>query len=68
MKELTKAKDVNQFRRKVIVNGHAVPDAIVEKAEDLAGPIHPGSYWYDCASSGTILSCSICVTRMRSHV
>jgi len=47
MKELTKAKDVSQFRRKVIVNGHAVPDAIVEKAEDLAGPIHPGSYWYD---------------------
>jgi hypothetical protein len=31
----------------VIINGHAVPDAVVMKLEDLGGPIHAGSYWYD---------------------
>jgi len=47
VKELRKGKSVSQFRRKVIINSHAVPDMVVKKAEDLAGPIHPGSYWYD---------------------
>jgi hypothetical protein len=50
VKELRKGKSVSQFRRKVIINSHAVPDIVVKKAEDLAGPIHPGSYWYDFIS------------------
>ncbi|KAG8653472.1 protein ENHANCED DISEASE RESISTANCE 4 isoform X2 [Manihot esculenta] len=34
-------------RSNVSVNGHPIPDRIVKKAEKLAGPIHPGQYWYD---------------------
>lgn len=48
-KDLTKTKQgsgTNQYRRKVIVNGRIVPDVLVKQAEGLAGPIHPGSYWY----------------------
>ena len=48
-KDLTKTKQAsstNQYRRKVIVNGKIVPDVLVKRAEGLAGPIHPGSYWY----------------------
>ncbi|XP_073051967.1 uncharacterized protein [Primulina eburnea] len=34
----------------VFVNGHVIPDRVVKKAENLAGPIQPGEYWYDkCA-------------------
>lgn len=29
------------------MNGHALPDDVVKKAEEYAGFIHPGSYWYD---------------------
>lgn len=47
VKELTKGKKANQYRRKVVVNGHALPDDVVKKAEEYAGFIHPGSYWYD---------------------
>ncbi|EPS73661.1 hypothetical protein M569_01094, partial [Genlisea aurea] len=32
---------------RVSVNGHAIPDRAVKKAEKLAGPIQPGEYWYD---------------------
>lgn len=45
VKELTKGKKSTQYRRKVVVNGHAVPDDVVRRAEDYAGGIHPGSYW-----------------------
>ncbi|CAA2934282.1 Hypothetical predicted protein [Olea europaea subsp. europaea] len=31
----------------VTVNGHLIPDRLIKKAEKLAGPIHPGHYWYD---------------------
>ncbi|XP_043714760.1 uncharacterized protein LOC122663115 isoform X2 [Telopea speciosissima] len=31
----------------VSINGHPIPDRLVRKAEKLAGPIHPGQYWYD---------------------
>ncbi|XP_050229058.1 protein ENHANCED DISEASE RESISTANCE 4-like [Mercurialis annua] len=31
----------------VFVNGIHIPDSMVKKAEKLAGPIHPGDYWYD---------------------
>lgn len=32
---------------KVFINGHPISDRLVKKAEKLAGPIHPGNYWYD---------------------
>ncbi|XP_047973201.1 uncharacterized protein LOC125215720 isoform X2 [Salvia hispanica] len=31
----------------VFVNGHLIPENLVQKAELLAGPIQPGEYWYD---------------------
>ncbi|KAJ7529045.1 hypothetical protein O6H91_15G031900 [Diphasiastrum complanatum] len=37
----------NIIPRKVIVNGNAISYRQVKKAEEAAGPIHPGSYWYD---------------------
>lgn len=33
-------------RCKVFINGHPISDRLVKKAEKLAGPIHPGNYWY----------------------
>jgi hypothetical protein len=47
VKEFTKGKKSTQYRRKVVVNGHPVPDDVVRRAEEYAGGIHPGSYWYD---------------------
>lgn len=47
-KELTKTKQTssnNLYRRKVTVNGSPISDALLKRAEGLAGPIHPGSYW-----------------------
>ncbi|KAI3727708.1 hypothetical protein L6452_16326 [Arctium lappa] len=34
-------------RSDVFVNGKLLTDRAVKKAENLAGPIHPGEYWYD---------------------
>lgn len=34
-------------RPKVSVNCRPIPDHLVKKAEEYAGPIHPGDYWYD---------------------
>lgn len=34
-------------RTSVTINGHAIPDRLIKKAEKLAGPIRPGEYWYD---------------------
>ncbi|KZV21884.1 hypothetical protein F511_05574 [Dorcoceras hygrometricum] len=31
----------------VTVNGHLISDRLIQKAERLAGQIHPGHYWYD---------------------
>ncbi|CAM8899648.1 unnamed protein product [Rhodiola kirilowii] len=31
----------------VTINEHPIPDHLVKNAEDLAGPILPGNYWYD---------------------
>ncbi|XP_073022631.1 uncharacterized protein [Primulina eburnea] len=31
----------------VTVNGNLISDALIKKAERLAGQIHPGHYWYD---------------------
>ncbi|KAL0397982.1 UNVERIFIED_CONTAM: protein trichome birefringence-like 25 [Sesamum calycinum] len=36
-----------QDKANVTVNGHLIPDRLIKKAEKLAGPIHPGNYWYD---------------------
>ena len=48
VKELNKTKQTSSnsmYRRKVTVNGAPISDALVRRAEGLAGPIHPGSYW-----------------------
>ncbi|XP_065860245.1 protein ENHANCED DISEASE RESISTANCE 4 [Euphorbia lathyris] len=34
-------------RSNVSINGHLIPDRLVKKAEKIAGPVHPGQYWYD---------------------
>ncbi|XP_073040910.1 protein ENHANCED DISEASE RESISTANCE 4-like isoform X1 [Primulina eburnea] len=31
----------------VTINGHRMPNEMIKKAEEVAGPIHPGQYWYD---------------------
>ncbi|KAL5747637.1 hypothetical protein ACOSQ2_024934 [Xanthoceras sorbifolium] len=38
---------MENVRPNVSVNGQPIPDHLVKKAEQLAGPIHPGNYWYD---------------------
>ncbi|KAK2664244.1 hypothetical protein Ddye_002818 [Dipteronia dyeriana] len=40
-------QSMENVRSNVSVNGQPVPDHLVKKAEKLAGPIHPGNYWYD---------------------
>eukprot|EP00897_Mesotaenium_endlicherianum_P010496 jgi/Mesen1/9475/ME000063S08926 len=35
------------YARKVTVNGKAISDRLLERAEKRAGPIYPGDYWYD---------------------
>ncbi|KAJ0565141.1 putative zinc-ribbon domain, plant, protein enhanced disease resistance 4 [Helianthus annuus] len=38
---------VDKVRSNVFVNGQLLTNRAVKKAEKLAGPIHPGEYWYD---------------------
>ncbi|XP_023746144.1 uncharacterized protein LOC111894298 [Lactuca sativa] len=38
---------VEKGRSDVFVNGQLLTDRQVKKAEKLAGPIHPGEFWYD---------------------
>uniref|UniRef100_A0ACD5VQF0 Uncharacterized protein n=1 Tax=Avena sativa TaxID=4498 RepID=A0ACD5VQF0_AVESA len=33
---------------KVSINGHPISERAIKKAEKKAGPVEPGSYWYDC--------------------
>ncbi|KAG0495924.1 hypothetical protein HPP92_000615 [Vanilla planifolia] len=47
-------RDFSRFSRStesrmttVFVNGRQVPDHLIKKAENFAGPIHSGDYWYD---------------------
>ncbi|KAL3702187.1 hypothetical protein R1sor_020209 [Riccia sorocarpa] len=49
LKELTHRghKEHNNYSRRVTVNGLPIPDNLVVKAEERAGPIMPGNYWYD---------------------
>ncbi|XP_043716900.1 uncharacterized protein LOC122664928 isoform X2 [Telopea speciosissima] len=37
----------NDKANNVSINGHPIPDRLVRKAEKLAGPVHPGQFWYD---------------------
>eukprot|EP00271_Cylindrocystis_brebissonii_P007436 TRINITY_DN20983_c0_g1_i1.p1 TRINITY_DN20983_c0_g1~~TRINITY_DN20983_c0_g1_i1.p1 ORF type:complete len:1129 (-),score=182.24 TRINITY_DN20983_c0_g1_i1:852-4238(-) len=37
----------DDFQRRVSVNGQPIPDRVVERAEEKAGPMHPGDFWYD---------------------
>ncbi|KAI5647152.1 hypothetical protein M9H77_33157 [Catharanthus roseus] len=39
--------NIEQEKANVTVNGNLIPGRLIEKAEKLAGPIHPGNYWYD---------------------
>ncbi|KAJ6821805.1 protein ENHANCED DISEASE RESISTANCE 4-like [Iris pallida] len=48
IKDFSKANQSTEGGRcKVSVNGHPISDRLVKKAEKLAGPVHPGDYWYD---------------------
>lgn len=47
IKDLGKGGQAGGNRRKVFVNGYLIPEAAVRKAEEGAGPIHSGTYWYD---------------------
>lgn len=45
LKDFTKTGQGKIYRRQVYVNSRAIPDPLVKKAEEYAGPIHPGHYW-----------------------
>nr|GMD11811.1 protein ENHANCED DISEASE RESISTANCE 4-like [Ipomoea batatas] len=46
--ELSKSNQNSEDRRSnVFVNGQLIPACEVKRAEDLAGPIQIGDYWYD---------------------
>ncbi|MCO5564949.1 hypothetical protein L7F22_018619 [Adiantum nelumboides] len=47
IKDLGKGGQGGGNRRKVVVNGYFISEAAVRKAEERAGPIHSGTYWYD---------------------
>ncbi|GMP43731.1 hypothetical protein CsSME_00012979 [Camellia sinensis var. sinensis] len=40
-------QNIEQGATNVTINGHSISDRLLKKAEKLAGPIHPGQYWYD---------------------
>ena len=45
-------KDLSLFNQsmdsvKVSINGHPISERALKKAEKKAGPVEPGSYWYD---------------------
>lgn len=47
-KDLSRSNQAQERgKSNVSVNGQFIPDRLVKKAEKLAGPIHPGQYWYD---------------------
>ncbi|EFJ09100.1 hypothetical protein SELMODRAFT_428331 [Selaginella moellendorffii] len=47
IQEISKLHFQQQHYSVVTINGATIPDELVRKAEELAGPIHPGNYWYD---------------------
>ncbi|EEF51319.1 conserved hypothetical protein [Ricinus communis] len=47
-RDFSRSNQHNEYEKpNVFVNGQPIPDSMVKKAEKLAGPIHPGDYWYD---------------------
>ncbi|XP_071707393.1 uncharacterized protein [Rutidosis leptorrhynchoides] len=47
-RELSRSSQhVDEVKVNVTVNGHPITDRLVKQAENLAGPIAPGDYWYD---------------------
>ncbi|XP_057511831.1 protein ENHANCED DISEASE RESISTANCE 4-like isoform X1 [Actinidia eriantha] len=38
---------IEQSSTNVTINGHPISDRTLRKAEKMAGPVHPGHYWYD---------------------
>ncbi|KAK1425252.1 hypothetical protein QVD17_20600 [Tagetes erecta] len=44
---ISSRKHVDKRKANVTVNGHHIQDRLVKKAENLAGRIQPGDYWYD---------------------
>ncbi|XVF80202.1 hypothetical protein PTKIN_Ptkin15bG0052000 [Pterospermum kingtungense] len=47
-KDFSKFNEIEEHgRSNISVNGHAIPERVVKKAEKMAGPIRPGQYWYD---------------------
>ncbi|BBM99308.1 hypothetical protein MPTK1_1g20340 [Marchantia polymorpha subsp. ruderalis] len=50
LRELThkgRGASANHSRSRVTVNGEAIPEHVIKKAEEQAGHISPGNYWYD---------------------
>ncbi|KAG0577550.1 hypothetical protein KC19_5G164600 [Ceratodon purpureus] len=71
VKELSKTKQTsnnNLYRRKVTVNGSPISDALLNRAEGFAGPIHPGSYWYDSHAGFWGTSGGPCVGIIPPHI
>ncbi|CAI0469925.1 unnamed protein product [Linum tenue] len=47
-KDFTRSNHADDHgKNNVFVNGHPIQDRVLKKAEKVAGPIHPGQYWYD---------------------
>lgn len=71
VKELTKTKQTSSndlYRRKVTVNGSPISDGPLRRAEGVAGPIHPGSYWYDSQAGFWGLSGGPCLGIIPPHI
>ncbi|WOH09533.1 hypothetical protein DCAR_0728990 [Daucus carota subsp. sativus] len=50
IRESSQDRSDNSFEDEITnvsVNGHPIPDRFVKKAEEFAGRIQPGEYWYD---------------------
>lgn len=47
LREFGKGGQGNNNGQVVVVNGHMIPDAAIKRAEEKAGRVHPGVYWYD---------------------
>ncbi|KZV26779.1 hypothetical protein F511_28696 [Dorcoceras hygrometricum] len=47
-KEFSRSNQNAEKEKSVVtINGHDISDEVIKKAEEVAGPIHPGQYWYD---------------------
>ncbi|KAH7442416.1 hypothetical protein KP509_03G087500 [Ceratopteris richardii] len=48
LRRTLKRRSSSMTESRVVVNGHVLTNAAIRKAEERAGKIRPGSYWYDC--------------------